>query len=138
MVFCLTALESGAAFQSIRDRLGELEAQRAGLEAELARVGHEAEQARQRALSVDVLAESYQDFPAMLDQLRAAGDWQALKDLMGRYVEVLDWQQDSEDPTAGRVDIMLFEQALPAGQKHDHPDAPGYVGASGWNRRLPK
>jgi site-specific DNA recombinase len=135
----LTALESGAAFASIKERLAALEGERTTLEQELARTQHQTEQMRQRVLSTEILAGSYRDFPAMLDQLRQAEDWKAIKELVSRYVEVLDWHQDEQDPTAGHVDIMLFEQALPSGEKAEHLDAPLVVsaGAPRCNKRLP-
>jgi site-specific DNA recombinase len=134
----LAALEGGASFASVKERLAELEGERAGLEESLARARHEAGQVERRVLSARALAESYRDFPEMLDRLQEAGDWQAVKDLVARYVEVLDWHQDEGDPAAGRVDVMLFEQALPAGRKAERPDAPVNAGASGCNGRLPE
>ena len=84
------------------------------------------------------MAETYRDFPDMLQRLREAGDWEAIKELVACYVEVIEWHQDPDDPTTGRVDIMLFEQAepMPVGAK-EHPNAVHGNGASGCNGRLP-
>lgn len=101
----------------------------------------EMEKVRETALSAQVMAEVYRDFPAMLDELRAAGERHALKDLIGRFVEVLEWHQDPDDPSTGTVEIMLFEQGKPADgvctKKHPE-DTAGYRGASGCNERLPE
>ena len=48
----------------------------------------------------------------MLDRLIEVKDWHAIKDLIVRHVEVLDWHQDAEHPTTGSVEIMVFEEVL--------------------------
>jgi site-specific DNA recombinase len=106
------ALEGGTAFRSLAERLQELETDRTSVEQELTSVRGETEFIRQNALSMELTAATYRDFPAMLDRLTEAEEWRGIKDLIARYVEVLDWHQDTEDPTTGSVDIMLFEEAL--------------------------
>jgi len=132
-------LAQGGSFASVKERLAELEKDRAAIEAELERLDFERDQVIQHSLSVEVMAQSYRDFPAMLERLKEAEDWAAIKDLVACYVEVLDWHQDPNDPTTGRVDIMLFEPAspLPVGA-NENPDAVYGNGASGCNGRLPR
>ncbi|MHC4390776.1 MAG: hypothetical protein ACYS22_05580, partial [Planctomycetota bacterium] len=142
------AVEAGGDFASLKGRLEELEADRRSLDEELDRLRWESEKVRQHTLSVEVLAESYRDFPQVLDKLIAEGEHEAIKDMIGRYVEVLDWHQDPEDAATGTVDIMLFEQAqdskqgpadaLAGVQARKNPGAPsGELGAPGCNDWLP-
>ena len=98
--------------RALTDRLREMEAEERELEQELARIGAEREYIRQNTLSAELMAAAYRDVPAMIDRLTAAGEWHALRDLIARYVEVIDWQQDADDPTTGTVEIMLFEEGM--------------------------
>ncbi|MBL8794294.1 MAG: recombinase family protein [Planctomycetia bacterium] len=134
------AVEGGGNFRSFSDRLGELEADQQSMQEELATVEMEIEKVRRHTLSVEVLAETYRDFPAMLDELLAAGDGYTVKALIARYVEVIDWHQDEEDASTGTVEIMLFEQAQPPernGTKRHPDDQVVNAGASGCNEWLP-
>lgn len=93
---------------------------------------------RQESLSLELIAETYKDFPAILDRFKAAGKWQEIKELVARYVSAIDWHQDADDPSAGTIEIMWFEQAeqLEAG-KREHPDHQAVnAGASGCNTKL--
>jgi len=132
-------LAKGGNFSSVQERLSELETDKATIETELERLDFEHDQVVQHTLSVEVMAANYRDFPTMLEKFKEAEDWEAIKELVACYVEVLDWHQDPEDATTGRVDIMLFEQSdpLPVGAK-EHPDAINGNGASGCNGRLPR
>jgi DNA invertase Pin-like site-specific DNA recombinase len=135
------AVESGGTIRSLSARLTELEAERTSIEEEATNVRLEMDRVRQHTLSVEVMAETFRDFPSMLDRLQAGGEWYAIRDLIARYVEVMDWHQDAEDPTAGTVEVMLFEQAQSSARLGGtrNPDGPGgYLGASGWNERLPE
>ena len=133
------ALANGRKLSSVEERLVVLESDKSAIEAELQRLDFEQDQVEQQTLSVEVMAENYRDFPAMLEQLKEAEDWEAIKELVACYVEVLDWHQNPDDPSTGHVDIMLFEQSepLPVGAK-EHPDAVHQSGASGCNGRLPE
>jgi len=134
------AVEEGGNFKSLAGRLAELDTERASMEEELACLQLDMDKVRQHTLSVEVIAETYRDFPAMLDKLKEAEEWFTIRDLIGRYVEVIDWHQDANDPTTGTVEIMLFEQVQPAERNgaKKHPDAQVVnAGASGCNEWLP-
>ena len=88
--------------QALTDRLRQLEGDRGSMEAELADIGREADHIRRHALSTAVMADSYRDFPAILDRLTEAGQWRSIKELLARYVEVIDWHQGAGDPATGR------------------------------------
>jgi hypothetical protein len=38
-------------------------------------------------------------------------DWHTVKEIVALHVEAIDWHQDTDDPTAGTVKIMLFAEA---------------------------
>ncbi len=137
----VTAIENRAGYGSVKDRLAAAEAERASVEGELAGVKTEIELLRQHALSLDAVAATYSDFPAILDALRLQGDQYGIKRLIGMFVEVIEWHQDAADTSKGRVDIQLFEQARPDGDGPEqyNPDAtPVNSGASGCIERLPR
>jgi site-specific DNA recombinase len=119
------AIEAGGQLRALTDRLGQLEGDRGSMEAELANLGREADHLRRHALSTEVMAESYRDFPAILDRLTEAGQWRSIKELLARYVEVIDWHQAAGDPTTGTMQLMLFEQPVNGGQgQNDTADEP--------------
>ena len=109
----VNAIEEGGAFSMVQERITELEVDKSNLEGEIERIGVEMHTIRQHALSAQIMAESYRDVPSMINTLFEAERWQELKGMISNYVEVIDWHQDREDPTTGRVDIMLFEQPEP-------------------------
>jgi signal peptidase I len=67
----------------VKDRLAAAEAEKASVEGELATVAAEIEQLREHALSLDAVAATYSDFPAILDALRLQGDQYGVKRLIG-------------------------------------------------------
>lgn len=112
----VTAIENGAGYGSVKDCLAAAEAEKESVEGELTGVAAEIEQLRQHALSLDLVAATYSDFPTILDALRLQGDQYGVKRLIGMFVEVIEWPQDAADPSKGTVDIQLFEQARPEEQ----------------------
>lgn len=134
----VSQVEGGTLLKSLSDRLAELEEEAQGLDEYLAGVKVERNRLRQESLSLELIAETYKDFPAIMERFKAAGKWQEIKELIARYVSAIDWHQDTNDPSTGTIEIMLFEQAAPlhAG-KCAHPDKPaGNAGASGCNTKL--
>ena len=135
------AIESGGELRALTGRLRELEDEQRSMEEEMAKIGREAGHIRQHALSTEIMVETYRDFPAILDRLIEADQWQAIKDLLNRFIEVIDWHQDAEDPTTGTVEIMLFEQACPDGQATQNETLNAQV-VNAWcvegNGRLPE
>lgn len=131
-------VEGGAPLRSLSDRLTALEEEARELDEYLAGLKLERDRLRQESLSLEVIAETYKDFPAILDRLKGAGRWQEIKELVARYVSAIDWHQDDSDPSAGTIEIMLFEQAEPLNvDKKEHPDhQPVNAGASGCNTKL--
>jgi site-specific DNA recombinase len=103
------AVEDGGDLRSVNERLLSLEQQRTGIDDELQTLEMEREAVEQDAVSTAAFVESYQGLPAMLDLLEQAGERRALKDLLARYVEVIEWHQ-ARDNKGGTVKIMLFEQ----------------------------
>ncbi len=134
------AVESGGAFSSLAQRMGELEGEQKSMEEELASIREEKNLIRQKTISTEAMLATYQDFPSILDALSHAEDWHCIKTLIAQHVEVIDWHQDEADPTSGTVDIALFEEAQAVGEESikNHPDASVVNGgASGWHKWLP-
>jgi hypothetical protein len=91
-----------------------------------------------RTVSAEATAETYRDFTAILDRLTATGQAYGVKDLLARYVEVIDRTPDPADGSAGSLDVMLLAQPPPGAEK-EHPDTAGVTaGASGCNDLLPE
>lgn len=110
------ALETGGEIQSLTSRIKELEDEQRSMEDELRYVQQEAEIIRKQVLSSQVMAETYRGFPEMLDRLIQGEQWQVIKNMLTRYVEVIDWHMEPDDPSTGTVEIMLYQQPCEAGQ----------------------
>ena len=59
---------------------------------------------------------SYRTLPQVLDGLHKEGDCHAIRELLQRLIEVIEWTQDEDNPSRGTVEIMLFERQLPANE----------------------
>ncbi len=135
----VSQVEDGNRPTSLGKRLLQLETDAGGLDDYLAGIKLERNQLRQEALSKELIADTYRDFPAILERFKSAGMWQEIKELVTRYVNVIDWHQDEKDPSAGTIEIMLFEQAEPLTKAAtEHPEHYSVNdGASGCNTKLP-
>ena len=131
-------VEGGKQFKSLQARLGELESELKALDDYLAGVKLDRDHIKQESLSLELIAETYRDFPGIVDRFVAGGKWQEVKDLVARYVSAIDWHQDPDDPSAGTIEMMLFEQAAPAAvcatEHPEHHTVNG--GASGCHTKL--
>jgi len=131
-------VEGGTQIKSLMARLETLESEVKALDDYLAGVKLDREHIKQETLSLELIAETYKDFPTILDRFVAAEKWQDVKDLVGNYVSAIDWHQDDGDASAGTIEIMLFEQVAPiADSAKEHPDHHAVNGgASGCNTKL--
>lgn len=109
----LTAMESGANFRTLEERIQSLEHDRSALEERANRLEQERVSKEQETLSADVIAETYCDFPFIVSRLREEGNLHGLRDLLACYIAAIDVHQEETDPSSGHMNIMLFEEELP-------------------------
>ncbi len=135
----LAKIEGGLNSATLEERMIELEAQSKDLRDQLATIAAERNQIIQDSLSFEVMAETYRDFPAMLDAAIKAEDWYTVKEIIALHVEAINWQQAPGDPTSGRAEVMLFQEAFAAYGINETADEPPINGgASAGNGRLPR
>lgn len=113
----VAAIESGTSVKSLEVRLAELEDELASLGEEMEALDREVEATKTETISANAMAEDYRDLPEILDELEQAGDRATINELLHGCIEVIDWHQDEDDPSRGEVEIMLFEQQLPFGER---------------------
>jgi len=131
-------IEGGLNSATLEERMIELEAQSKDLRDQLATIAAERNQIIQDSLSFEVMAETYRDFPAMLDAAINAEEWYTVKEIIALHVEAINWHQTSGDPTSGQAEVMLFQEAFAAYGINETTDAPPINGgASAGNGRLP-
>ena len=136
-------IEGGLESPALERRLAELEGESKDLLDQLATIMVERNQIIQESLSFQVMADTYRDFPTMLDAAIEAEDWYSVKDIVALHVEAIDWHQDAEDPATGTVQIMLFEEAhagygVEMGAEKNSNALPVNGGALERNGRLPR
>ncbi|MES2793567.1 MAG: recombinase family protein [Planctomycetota bacterium] len=108
----ISAVEAGAAFRSLDERIQSLEQDRTALENRVGRLELERTSKEQETLSAEVVTETYCDFPFIVSKLREEGNLHGLKDLLACYVAAIDIHQAENDPSSGHMNIMLFEEEL--------------------------
>jgi len=139
----MTAIETEPDLGTLGERLAELEAEKLAMEDELDGLDEEIEVTRLAAISAKRMIASYRTLPQVLDALQKEGDRYAIRELLGRLIEVIEWTQNEDDPSRGTVEIMLFEQQLPAGEgvasaKETRDDPLVTSGCVTSNGRLPR
>lgn len=109
----ISAVEAGADFRTLSDRIQSLEQDRTALEDRISRLEMERTSKEQETLSAEVVAETYCDFPFIVNRLREDDNLHGVKDLLACYIAAIDVHQEADDPSSGHMNIMLFEQELP-------------------------
>ena len=105
--------EDGKDFNAIESRIGELDAAKENLQRRIERLELEREDKNKEVLSGDVVAETYCDFPFIVEKLKDQGKLHDLKEILSNYIEVIDVHQDEDDPSSGHMKIMMFETEIP-------------------------
>lgn len=109
----IAAVAGGADFRSMEEQIAELEAVRCNLEEQVQTLETARTVALNQSLSADTIAETYCDFPFVVEKLKEADNTYALKDLLACYIAAIDLTQDKKDPQSGHMEITLFDQELP-------------------------
>ena len=102
------SIETGGVevFKSIKERMEALEKEREDLEKKLKETDLEIEETEQECLSAEVMCETFKSLKDILDK----ADKTELRELLYRIIEVIEWNQDPNDTTAGNCKISYFEQ----------------------------
>ncbi len=93
--------------------MGELEGVRGTLEDRVQALEIARPEALDQSPSADTIAETYCDFPFVVEKLKESDNGYALKDLLACYIAATDLPQGKDDPHSGHMEIMLFDQTLP-------------------------
>lgn len=109
----VAVLAGGAALRSVEEQIQELEKVRLTLEDQIQTLEMARNEALNQSLSSDVIANTFCDFPFVVEKLKEAGNLHALKDILACYIAAIDLYQDDEDPQSGHMEITLFEEELP-------------------------
>ena len=114
-------IENGKNFDSVESRLGELELAKEKLQQRIERLEIARTDKKKETLSSEVVAETYCDFPFIVEKLKEQGKLHDLKEILSNYIEVIDIFQEEDDSTSGHMKIMLFETEIP-GWNPPNPD----------------
>ena len=110
----VAAVADGADFRTFEERIQALELDRATLEGRAAELELEIESARDETPSLDAVTETFCDFPLVVGKLRKSGKLHELKELIACYIAAINVYQEEDDPSSGRMDIMVFEKEVPS------------------------
>ena len=114
-------IENGKNFDSVESRLGELELAKEKLQQRIERLEIARTDKKKETLSSEVVAETYCNFPFIVEKLKEQGKLHDLKEILSNYIEVIDIFQEEDDSTSGHMKIMLFETEIP-GWNPPNPD----------------
>ena len=132
----------GSSGQVLRARLREREAAAQVLRLEVGDLELRRDALRQKLLDAEVVAEGYRSLPRVLDAALAQGAHEELRALLQAVIDVVEWREDSANPSQGTATIQFFE--LPEGfwadygaQKEEQPREPmplssGSLGCPVW------
>ena len=109
----VSAVAGGASFRSMEEQIRELEGVRGTLEERVQTLEIARTEALNQSLSADTVAETYCDFPFVVEKLKESDNRYALKDLLACYIAAIDLTQDKDDPQSGHMEITLFDKELP-------------------------
>ena len=93
--------------------MSELELAKGKLLNRIQRLKIERADKKKQTLSAAVVAETYCDFPLIVEKLKGQGKLHDLNEILGNYIEAIDVHQEDDDPSSGQMKIMLFETELP-------------------------
>lgn len=116
----VSAVEGGADYRTFSERIDGLEAERTKLEGRIDRLEIERADREKETLSSEVVAETYCDFPFIVDKLKAQGKLHDLKEILANYIVAIDVHQEEDDPSSGHMNIMLFETEIPGWELAEH------------------
>ena len=129
----MSAIEAGADFKTLADRINTLEQDKAAVEERINRLELERADREKQSLSTEVVAETYCDFPFIVNRLKETGDLHGLRDLLRCYIAAIDVHQEEDDPSSGHMEIMLFEEEIPGWEATAHQKTLADRPLDGWN-----
>ncbi len=107
----IDALGLGADLRTVRDRLEDFEGHRQAFEDEASRVAEKRSLVRQQVVSTEVFVEGFDQSPTSSIGWWGPRSGRRSRTCSDRYVDVIYWLQDQEDPATGTVEVTLFEQS---------------------------
>lgn len=116
----MSAIEAGADFKTLADRINTLEQDKAAVEERINRLELERADREKQSLSTEVVAETYCDFPFIFNRLKETGDLHGLRDLLRCYIAAIDVHQEEDGPCSAHMEIMLFEEETPGWEATAH------------------
>ena len=129
----MSAIEAGADFKALEDRIKTLEQDKTAVEERIQRLEMKRSDREKQSLSTEVVAEAYCDFPFVVERLRESGNLHGLRDLLRCYIAAIDVHQDANDPSSGHMEIMLFEEEIPGWEASAHQKTLAEQPLDGWN-----
>ncbi|MBW8003136.1 MAG: hypothetical protein FVQ80_14135 [Planctomycetes bacterium] len=97
-------------FKSLADRLSKLEGQEESLKDELEKISFDTRKVKTQTLSSKAMIQAYESLPELLDKFKKNPE--QLKSLIPSVIEVIEWEEDPEDPGSGEFRIGYFEQPM--------------------------
>ena len=90
------------------------------LEGRIGQLEIECADKEKETLSSEVIAETYCDFPFIVEKLKEQGKLHDLKGILANYIAAIDVHQEEDDPSSGHMNIMLFETEIPGWELSEH------------------
>ena len=116
----MSAIEAGADFKTLGERIITLEKDKAAVEERINRLELERADREKKSLSAEVAAASYCDSPFIVNRRREKRDLHGLRELLSCYIAAIDVHQQEDDPSSGHMEIMLFEEEIPGWEATAH------------------